>query len=266
MSLLTVEALDCQFGGVHAIAALSFSLKAGGIHSIIGPNGAGKTTLFNLITGVYRPNSGCIRFQDRNITGLPPHVLARRGLVRTFQNLQVFPEMTVLESVMVGRHLHIRRGFFPSLLRLPGLVGSERACADQARGLLERVGLAGMEDCLPGALPYGALKRLELARALAAEPVLLLLDEPAAGCNPTETREIDTLIRQIAEDGVTVVLVEHDMRLVMEISDHIFVLDHGQLLAEGRAEAIRHNPAVIAAYLGQAAAEAGTLLGGEEAP
>ena len=255
--MLRVERLSKAFGGVQAIRELSFALEPGRIQSIIGPNGAGKTTLFNLISGVLAPDSGRIWLADRDITGDRPFELARVGIARTFQNLRIFLNMSVRENVMLGRHRHLERGFWRCLVRSPKIVRSERACRRQAEEILRRVGLAGDPDAPAGGLAYGALKRLEIARALATEPRLLLLDEPAAGCNAREIKEIDALIQGIAAEGVTVVLVEHDMRLVMNISERILVLDHGERLAEGSAAEIRANPDVIAAYLGGTAARPG---------
>ncbi len=253
MSLLRVEALSRSFGGIHAVRDLSFEVPAGRIYSIIGPNGAGKTTLFNVVTGLLRPSSGRVHFEDRDVTGLAPFRLAALGISRTFQNLQIFFNMSVLDNVMIGRHRHLERGFLPALFRLPQIVRSDGAGRKHATDMLRFVGLGGHLDAAADSLPYGALKRLEIARALACEPKLLLLDEPAAGCNASETREIDALIQKIAAQGVTVVLVEHDMRLVMNVSDRILVLDHGQRLAEGSAAEVRRNPAVIEAYLGSQA-------------
>lgn len=251
MSLLRVDKLTKAFGGVKAIDDLSFEIRPGAIHSVIGPNGAGKTTLFNMITGVYVPTSGAITFDGVDIAGRPPHRLARLGISRTFQNLQIFFNMTALENVLVGRHTHLRRNFIECLLHYtPWLRRSEQDARHRARALLDHVGLADHADTLASAMPYGALKRLEIARALATAPRMILLDEPAAGLNNRETRDIDALIQQVAQDGVTVVLVEHDMHLVMNVSDHIIVLDHGRKLAEGTAEEVRNNPAVIEAYLG----------------
>jgi len=252
MSLLQVESLSKTFGGVAAVAEVSFDLEAGRVHSIIGPNGAGKTTLFNLIAGVVRPSSGHVRLDGRDITGLPPHVLAGRGIGRSFQTPQIFPDMSAAENVMVGRHLRLDRRLLPSLLGLAAVATVDRAARDNAQALLSPVGLAEHADRPAGTQAYGAMKRLEVARALAGEPRLLLLDEPAAGLNPTETAEIDRLIQAIAATGVTIVLVEHDMRLVMAVSDHIIVLESGRKLAEGTASEIRADPAVIAAYLGVA--------------
>ena len=250
MSLLLVEGLAKHFGGVHAVEDLSFEIRPGAVHSIIGPNGAGKTTLLNLLTGVYVPSAGSILFGGRALTGCAPYEFARAGISRTFQNLQVFFNMTALENVMVGRYLHERCGLAAALLRLPSLGRAERAARAECEELMRFVGLGQYVAASSDAMPYGALKRLEIARALATRPRLLLLDEPAAGLNPTETHEIDALISKLAKSGMTVVLVEHNMRLVMGVSDHILVLDYGRQLAEGTAEAVRRDPRVIEAYLG----------------
>jgi len=253
-AILRVENVTKEFGGVQAVADLSFAIDAGRIHSIIGPNGAGKTTLFNLITGVYTPTSGRIRLGDDDITALPTAARAARGIQRTFQNLQIFLNMTALENVMVGRHLALKPRFLSSLFRLPAMARADRETEEQAVDLMHYVGLGAWIDADADAMPYGALKRLEIARALAAHPKLLLLDEPAAGLNPVETASIDELIKKIARGGTTVVLVEHDMKLVMGVSDHILVLDYGKKLAEGSAAEVRVNPDVIRAYLGAGAA------------
>ena len=250
MALLEVEALSRSFGGVHAVQDLSFEIEPGKVHSIIGPNGAGKTTVFNLITGLYRPSSGRVTFDGREVTGCVPHELARRGLSRTFQNLQICFNMSAVENVMVGAHLRLDQGMFRSMVRLPSLVRRDAQCRDEAAELMQYVGLSRYIGARADSMPYGALKRLEIARALAARPKLLLLDEPAAGLNTTEKREIDALIQRIGDSGVTVVLVEHDMKLVMGISAWILVLDYGRKLAEGTAQEVRSNPEVIAAYLG----------------
>ncbi|MCA1241710.1 ABC transporter ATP-binding protein [Stappia stellulata] len=250
MSILSVQDIGIAFGGVRAVDNVSFSAETGQVFSIIGPNGAGKTTLFNLVSGVYQPKSGQVRLDGEAVTALEPNRLAERGLSRTFQNLQVFFRMTARENVMVGRHLKESRGLLAHLLALPSTLRQNRESAEIADTLLSRVGLADYADTLASSMPYGALKRLEIARALAAEPKVLLLDEPAAGCNPVETEEIEKLIRTIADDGVAVVLVEHDMKLVMRSSDRVLVLDQGRVLAEGKGAEIRSNPKVIEAYLG----------------
>lgn len=252
MSLLRVAALTKSFGGVDAIADLSFTVLAGSIHAVIGPNGAGKTTLFNLITALYRPTAGEILLNERPISDKAPHQLAALGMSRTFQNLQICMNMSALENVMVGRHLHLNRGFLAAMLRLPGIVRGDRVCRERAAELMDYVGVGDYVHAAADAMPYGALKRLEIARALAAEPTLLLLDEPAAGLNSKETAEIDELIQKIAAAGVTIMLVEHDMKLVMNISSYLLVLNFGKKLAEGTPDDIRHNPEVIAAYLGGA--------------
>ena len=250
MSVLRTEALARDFGGVRAVDDLTFEIERGAVHSIIGPNGAGKTTLLNLLTGIYVPSAGRIYFDELDLTGRAPHEFAAHGVARTFQNLQVFFNMSALENVMVGRHLREHRGLWAALLHSPRLAAGERACRAEARELLAFVGLDAWVDAAADALPYGALKRLEIARALAARPQLLLLDEPAAGLNPTETMEIHALIAKLAGGGITVVLVEHNMRLVMGVSDRILVLDYGRRLAEGAPDAVRNDPRVVEAYLG----------------
>jgi branched-chain amino acid transport system ATP-binding protein len=250
MKILEADRLSITFGGVRAIDSVSISIVSGQVFSIIGPNGSGKTTLFNLVSGIYTPNDGSIRFAGEMVTGLPPDQLARRGLSRTFQNLQIFSRMSVLENAMVGRHRHERTGILADLLHLPSVARQNEATREAAHDALARVGLADAGKRPAGSLAYGALKRLEIARALASDPKLLLLDEPAAGCNPVETQEIDYVIRSIVKDGITVVLVEHDMRLVMNISDRVHVLANGRTLTEGTPEQVRSNTAVIQAYLG----------------
>jgi len=251
--MLTIKNLSKSFGGVHAVQDVSFTVKEGNIHSVIGPNGAGKTTLFNLITGVYTPTRGEILLNGENVAAMSPDALARRGMSRTFQNLQVCMNMTAIDNVMVGAHLRLNQNLFASMLRLPSVRRADAECRDEAARLMEFVGVGRHLDDEAGQMSYGALKRLEIARALAAKPKVLLLDEPAAGLNHTETGEIETLIRKVAQSGVTVVLVEHDMKLVMNLSDHILVLDYGKKLAEGTAAEVRANPDVVAAYLGVAA-------------
>ncbi|MDB5958753.1 MAG: livG [Massilia sp.] len=251
--MLKIEHLSKSFGGVHAVQDVSFNVREGAIHSVIGPNGAGKTTLFNLVSGIYTPTSGSITFNGENVAGMAPDALARRGLSRTFQNLQVCMNMRAIDNVMVGSHLRLNQNLFASMLRLPAVRRQDQACREEAAQLMAFVGVGKYLDAEASQMPYGALKRLEIARALAAKPNILLLDEPAAGLNHTETGEIEDLIRKVAQAGVTVLLVEHDMKLVMNLSDHILVLDYGKTLAEGTAAEVRANPAVIAAYLGATA-------------
>lgn len=254
MALLDVSDLSIHFGGVKAVQNVSFSIDPGIVYSVIGPNGAGKTTLFNLITGVYTPTSGEIRLDGEPIQGKSPNQLAERGMARTFQNLQVCMNMTAIENVMVGAHLRLDRNVVKAALRLPGLKARDAELRQEAAELMQFVGLDRFVDARADSMPYGALKRMEIARALAMKPRIIFLDEPAAGLNPKETIEVDKLVRKVADSGVTVVLVEHDMKMVMNLSDRILVLDYGKKLAEGTGAEIRKNPDVIAAYLGAHAA------------
>lgn len=251
MTILAARDIGISFGGIKAIDGVSFSVSPGQILSIIGPNGAGKTTLFNVVSGVYAQDQGRVELSDEDVTGLTPDKLAARGLSRTFQNLQIFQRMTAAENVMVGRHLRERCNLLADMFRLPSVTRQNSETRDAALTLLDDVGLKGSADVAAGSLSYGACKRLEIARALAAEPRVLLLDEPAAGCNAVETEEIDQLIHSIAAKGIAVVLVEHDMKLVMKISDHILVLNRGKPIAEGSPREVRDNPAVLEAYLGK---------------
>jgi len=262
MNALQADHVSISFGGVRAVENVSLSVERGQAFSVIGPNGAGKTTLFNIISGIYVPNDGSIRLLGETVTGLPPEQLARRGLSRTFQNLQIFAGMTVLENVMVGRHRHEGTGIVADLLRWPSVGRQNRETREAAAVALAEVGLTSFAERRASSLPYGALKRLEIARALASEPSALLLDEPAAGCNPVETKELEKVIRAITRKGVTVVLVEHDMRLVMAVSDRVHVLAGGRTLAEGTPNEVRSDPAVIEAYLGtHGSAEAARAFG-----
>lgn len=256
--ILKVSDVGIAFGGVKAIDGVGFAVDAGQIFSIIGPNGAGKTTLFNVISGIYETDQGRVELSGEDVTRLEPDALAARGLSRTFQNLQIFQRMTAVENVMVGRHLQENCNLLADLLRLPSVTRQNRQTRDSALTFLEQVGLREHADMLAGSLSYGACKRLEIARALAAEPRVLLLDEPAAGCNSVETEEIDRLICQVAAKGIAVVLVEHDMKLVMKISDRILVLERGRLLVEGSPGEVRANPAVLEAYLGKHGAREAT--------
>ncbi|MCB1859148.1 MAG: ABC transporter ATP-binding protein [Gammaproteobacteria bacterium] len=250
MTLLEVEGLSKSFGGVTAIADLCFKVPEQQVYSVIGPNGAGKTTLFNMLSGIYTPNEGSIKFQNRELIGRLPHQVASLGVSRTFQNLQMFFNMSVLDNVKVGCHLRTRSRIWSAALRLPGIFREERQAEAWSREALEFCRLEEFIGQEASALPYGVLKRLEIARALAAKPSLLLMDEPAAGLNDTETVEMRQLIRRICASGVTVLLVEHNMGLVMDVSDRILVIDYGSRLAEGTPTEIQRNPKVIQAYLG----------------
>lgn len=256
MSLLEIQGLGISFGGVRAVNDVSFSVEPGEIVSVIGPNGAGKTTLFNMISGVYQPGAGSVALSGEVVTGMEPFRLAQRGLSRTFQNLQIFQNMTVLENAITGFHLQERGPVLADLFNLPGSRRRARKAEEGARALLARVGLERAADREAGGLSYGSLKRLEIARALAMQPKVLLLDEPAAGCNAVETEEIDHLIAEVAASGVAILLVEHDMKMVMRLSSHIVVLDHGEKIAEGAPAEVSRNPDVIAAYLGTEAGHA----------
>ncbi len=250
MALLEVKDLSIHFGGVKAVQNVSFNIDAGIVYAVIGPNGAGKTTLFNLITGVYKPTTGEIRLDGEPIQGKSPNELAERGVARTFQNLQICMNMSAIENVMVGAHLRLDRNLFKAALRWPSLRAHDRELRQEAAELMAFVGLGAYTNARADTMSYGVLKRLEIARALAMKPRMIFLDEPAAGLNPKETIEVDQLVRKVADSGVTVVLVEHDMKMVMNLSDRILVLDYGKKLAEGTGAEVRKNPDVIAAYLG----------------
>ena len=250
MALLEVKQLSIHFGGVKAVQNVSFSIDAGVVYAVIGPNGAGKTTLFNLITGIYTPTTGEILLDGESIGGKSPNELAERGVARTFQNLQICMNMSAIENVMVGAHLRLDRNPLKAALRWPSIKRRDVELHQECAELMRFVGLEQYTHARADSMPYGALKRLEIARALALKPRLIFLDEPAAGLNPKETIEVDKLVRKVADSGVTVVLVEHDMKMVMNLSDRILVLDYGKKLTEGTGDEVRRNPDVIAAYLG----------------
>ena len=249
--MLKVDGITQHFGGLTALEEITFGITKGEITGVIGPNGAGKTTLFNIITGLYTQTAGKVYLDGKDISGFPPERLAPLGLVRTFQNIEMFSQMTVLDNVLVGLHTRSRSGIFSCALKMPWHLIEERRMREDACRWLEFCGIADLADTEAGALPFGKCRLVEVARAMAVEPGILLMDEPAAGLNSRETSELETLIRKIRESGVTVVLVEHDMELVMDICDRIIVLNLGRKLAEGTPREIQENPDVIKAYLGE---------------
>lgn len=249
--MLEVRGITQRFGGVTALEDVSFTVEKGAITGIIGPNGAGKTTLFNIVTGIYTPTSGTVYLEGKDVTRLAPERLAARGMVRTFQNIELFGKMTVLENVMVGLHTKGSSGILASAFRLPWQIAEEKRLREQAYHWLEFTGITDLADAEAGSLPFGKGRLLETARAMALEPKVLLMDEPAAGLNSRETLELAHLIQKIRESGITVALVEHDMELVMDICEAIVVLNLGKKLAEGTPREIQENPDVIAAYLGE---------------
>lgn len=248
--VLEIKNVTKNFGGISALTDVSFHLKEGEIHGLIGPNGAGKTTMFNLITSMFSPTTGEITFLNEDITGIKPHKITSKGICRTFQNIRLFSQMTTIENVMVGAHSRSHSGVFKSVFRSKSQRTEERKIREKAEELLELVGLSSFHQVVSDNLSYGQQRRLEIARALASDPKLLLLDEPAAGMNETETASLFDLIKQVQSRGVTVLIIEHDMPLVMKLCDRITVLNFGKKLAEGTPEEIQNNPAVIEAYLG----------------
>jgi branched-chain amino acid transport system ATP-binding protein len=250
-ALLRADKVSKSFGGIHAVSEVSFTVRLGQIKGIIGPNGAGKTTLFNLITGFYAADAGDIHFDDQRLGGLVPHQIAERGIARTFQNVELFDRMSVLENVMVGRHPRTRAGFISAAFRLSRARREEGRIRNKAMDILDFIGLAERAVSPSSSLPFGLQRVLEIGRALATEPRLLLLDEPASGLNAAETSGLGRLISRIRDAGITVALVEHDMSLTMEVCDEILVMDYGRTLAEGSPREIQQDPAVIAAYLGE---------------
>ncbi|MCP4117015.1 MAG: ABC transporter ATP-binding protein [Desulfobacteraceae bacterium] len=249
--LLQVRGLTKQFGGVRAQDNVSFEVEQGGVLGLIGPNGAGKTTLFNMITGVYAPDKGEILLNGRSINALPVHKRVEAGIARTFQNVELFPGMTVLENVLVGMHVRLASGFWGAVLRLPRVVKEERAAREKALAILEFTGLLPHADRPAGDLPVGRQKTAEIARALAADPKLMLLDEPAAGLNRVESTALGELIRKIKDRGITLMLVEHDMGLAMDVCDKILVLDRGEAIAFATPQQITNDRKVMDAYLGE---------------
>jgi branched-chain amino acid transport system ATP-binding protein len=261
--LLELERVDKVFGGLHALKGVSLSVAGGEIFGLIGPNGAGKTTLFNVITGVYTPEAGRVRFDGAEIAGLGPAPIAARGIARTFQNIRLFRAMSVEENVMVAGHMLHKSGLFSAIFRTQGHADDERALLARAHELLDVLGLRGHASDIAGSLPYGSQRRLEIARALMLQPKLLLLDEPAAGMNSSEARELERQIRVLRDElGVTIVLVEHNMSVVMSVCERIHVVDHGETIAEGAPAEVREHPRVLAAYLGQDVEEARSGAGG----
>ncbi|NLJ58681.1 MAG: ABC transporter ATP-binding protein [Tissierellia bacterium] len=251
MGVIKVENVTMQFGGVTAVNNLNIEVEKGRIEALIGPNGAGKTTAFNVITGVYAPTKGNVLYKDENITGLTPDKITKKGIARTFQNIRLFKNLTVLDNILIANHLRIKSNFMSSTFRMPWSKREEKQMREKSEMLLDKLGLLTLKNEIAHSLPYGEQRKLEIARALATDANVLLLDEPAAGMNPSETMELSSFIYNIRDEfNLTIFMIEHHMDLVMEISEKIYVLDFGQLIAQGTADEIKNNQRVIEAYLG----------------
>lgn len=250
-SVLEVIGVSQQFGGLKALSDINMHIEKGEIVGIIGPNGAGKTTLFNVVTGIYNPTSGQVKMDGKDITGLKPYIIARHGFARTFQNIRLFPKLSVMDNVILGMHGHTKSNVIDAIFRTPRKKKEDIACEKKAEEILKMMDLYEDRYELATSLPYGRQRRLEIARALATDPKLLLLDEPAAGMNEQETEDLRNTVKMLQEQGHTILLIEHDMKFVMNVCERLYVLNYGELLAEGTPETVRNNPAVIEAYLGK---------------